>query len=100
MGEYVQSATQEDSLLATDGLRPSSKATRVQLSNGRPTIIDDPFTESNELIASYALLDVRSKEEAIERTRTFLELIGGGEIDLWRYTSSPISLDRRVHAPD
>ena len=53
---------------------------------------DGPFTEAKELIASYALLQVSSKEEAIERSEDFLKLIGGGEIEIWRvYEDSDFS---------
>jgi hypothetical protein len=84
MGQYVGAAMKEGWLVATEGLRPSANATRIQVSAGKPTVIDGPFTESKELVASYAILQVQSKQEAIERTRQFLELIGGGEIDLWQ----------------
>jgi len=47
-------------------------------------VTDGPFTESKELIASYALIQVGSKEEAIERTVQFLEVIGGGEVEIWQ----------------
>ena len=65
-------------LLDTQGLQPSSAATRVRLAEGRLTAADGPFTESKELI-SYALYDVRSKEDAIEWTNRFLKL----HRDLW-----------------
>jgi hypothetical protein len=84
MGGYIGQAMKAGWLIATEGLRPSSTATRVTVSSGKPTVIDGPFTESKELIASYAVLQVGSREEAVERTREFLELIGGGEVDLWQ----------------
>ncbi len=49
------------------GLKPSSKAVRVQFDDaGRPTVIDGPFAETKELIAGFAIIDVKSLEEAIE----------------------------------
>ena len=84
MGKYIEEAKNAGWLLATEGLHPSSKAARVSLSGGKRSVTDGPFTESKELIASYALLQVSSKEEAIERTWGFLEFIGGGEIELWQ----------------
>jgi hypothetical protein len=65
-------------LLDTEGLHPSSAGTRVTLAEGRLTAVDGPFTESKELI-SYALYDVRSKEDAVEWTNRFLKL----HRDLW-----------------
>jgi hypothetical protein len=84
MGTYIQQAMSGGWLIATEGLQSSAKASRVKLANGKRTITDGPFTESKELIASYALLKVSSKQEAIERTQNFLEIIGGGEVDLWQ----------------
>jgi hypothetical protein len=65
-------------LLDTQGLHPSSAGSRVSLAEGRLTAADGPFTESKELI-SYALYEVRSKEEAVEWTNRFLKL----HRDLW-----------------
>jgi hypothetical protein len=84
MGEYIEGARKAGWLLATDGLHPSSKAARIKLSGGERTVTDGPFTESKELIASYALIQVSSREEAIERSCEFLGLIGGGEIEIWQ----------------
>lgn len=84
MGKYIEEAMSAGWLLATEGLQSSAKAARVTLAGGTRTVTDGPFTESKELIASYALLQVSSKEEAIERTARFLDLIGGGEIDIWQ----------------
>jgi hypothetical protein len=53
-------------MLAAEGLHPSSKGARLQYEDGKVTVTDGPFTESKELIAGFWILDVRSKEEAIE----------------------------------
>ncbi len=82
MGTFVAEVTQAGVMLATDGLHPSSKGKRVRLSDGKTTVIDGPFTESKELIASYALFQVKTREEAIDWTRRFLEVLGGGECEL------------------
>jgi hypothetical protein len=84
MGKYIEEAMSAGWLLATEGLHPSAQAARIKLAGGKRAVTDGPFTESKELIASYALLQVGSKEEAIERTVGFLERIGGGEVDIWR----------------
>ncbi len=84
MGEYVAQAMKAGWLVATDGLQSSSKASTIRVADGKGTITDGPFTETKELIASYAILQVGSKQEAIERTTEFLNLIGGGEIDLYQ----------------
>ena len=66
MGTFLEDVTKAGVLLGTDGLHPSSRGARVRLANGKVTVTDGPFTESKELVASYALLQVKSKEEAIE----------------------------------
>jgi hypothetical protein len=68
-----EEATEAGVLLDTAGLLPSAAGARVTLAGGRLTVTDGPFTESKELI-SYALYEVRSKEEAVEWASRFMEL--------------------------
>ena len=82
MGTFMEEITKAGVLLATDGLQPSSKGARVRLSGGKVTVTDGPFTESKELIASYALFQVRSMDEAVEWTSRFLNVLGAGECEL------------------
>jgi hypothetical protein len=82
MGKFIEEVMKAGVLRATDGLQPSSKGKRVRLSKGKITVIDGPFTESKELIASYALFEVKSMAEAIEWTKRFLEVLGEGECEL------------------
>src|SRR5215203_726866 len=65
-------------LVDTQGLRAIAAGSRVSLTGGRLSAADGPFTESKELI-SYALYDVRSKEDAVEWTNRFLRL----HAELW-----------------
>jgi hypothetical protein len=71
-------ATEAGILLDTAGLLPSASGARVSLTSGAMTVTDGPFTESKEMI-SYALYEVRSKEEAIEWGSRFMKL----HRDLW-----------------
>ena len=73
-----EEATKAGALLDTAGLSPSVTGARVSLRAGALSVTDGPFTESKELI-SYALYDVRSKEEAVEWTNRFMKL----HRDLW-----------------
>jgi hypothetical protein len=82
MGKFMEAITKAGVLVASDGLQPSSQGARVRLSEGKVTVTDGPFTESKELIASYALLEVKSKEEAIEWTSRFLKVLGEGECEI------------------
>jgi len=82
MGKFVEEVRKAGVLVATDGLKPSSQGKRVRLSEGKVTVIDGPFTESKELIASYALFEVKSMDEAVEWTTRFLKVLGKGEGEL------------------
>jgi hypothetical protein len=66
MGKFNEEMVKAGVLLAAEGLKPSSKGARVKFSGNKRTVVDGPFTESKELIAGFWLLQVKSKEEAIE----------------------------------
>ena len=82
MGPFMEEITKAGVLLATAGLQPSSKGARVRLSAGNVTVIDGPFAETKEVIASYALLEAKSMAEAIQWTARFLEVLGEGECEI------------------
>ncbi len=79
MGKFVQEMTSAGVLLATGGL---DQGTHITSSGGKVTITDGPFTEAKEVIVSFALIDVRSKEEAIEMSKRFWKIAGDGEGDI------------------
>ena len=66
MGKFNEEPSKAGVLLAADGLQPSSKGARVRFSGSKRTVIDGPFAETKELIAGFWMLQVKSKEEAIE----------------------------------
>ena len=66
MGRYNEELVKAGVLLAGEGLHPSSKGARVSFSGGKRTVTDGPFTEAKELIAGFWLIQVKSKDEAIE----------------------------------
>lgn len=66
MGRYNEELVKAGVLLAGEGLHPSSRGARIKFTGGQPTVIDGPFSEAKELIAGFWLIDVKSKEEAIE----------------------------------
>jgi hypothetical protein len=66
MGTYNEELMKAGVLLDGAGLKPTSKGARVRFSSGKPTVIDGPFTEAKELIAGYWIIQVKSREEAIE----------------------------------
>jgi hypothetical protein len=82
VGKFMETITKAGVLIATGGLQPSSKGARVRVSEGEVTVTGGPFTESKELVASYALLEVKSMAEAVEWTTRFLKVLGGGECEI------------------
>jgi hypothetical protein len=66
MMEYNRSLQQAGVLLALDGLLPPSTGARISFSNGKATATDGPFSEAKEVIGGYWIIQVRSREEAIE----------------------------------
>lgn len=66
MGKFNEELVRAGVLLAGEGLQPSSKGARVRFSGSRRTVVDGPFPETKELVAGFWLLQVKSKEEAIE----------------------------------
>ncbi len=79
MATYHEELVKAGVLLDASGLQPTSKGWRIKYSGGRRTVIDGPFTEAKELIAGYTLIQVESKEEALEWTRRFPSPMGEGE---------------------
>jgi hypothetical protein len=77
MGKFVEELTAAGVLLSTGGLEPGG--VHVTSSGEEITVTDGPFTETKESVAGFALVEVRSKEEAIELTRRFRKIVGDGE---------------------
>jgi hypothetical protein len=82
VGQLIEEMAKAGVLIATDGLQPSSKGARVRIDGGRFTVTDGPFTETKELIAGYAIIQAKSKQEAIELAKRFLDVMGEGESEI------------------
>jgi hypothetical protein len=80
MAVFVDEMTKAGVLLATGGLDPNG--THVRAAEGVASFTDGPYAESKETIVSFALIEVRSKEEAIELSRRFWKVVGEGEGDI------------------
>jgi hypothetical protein len=89
MGKLVEEAMKSGELVATEGCLPSALGARVRRDGAKVTVTDGPFTESKELIAGFAILNVASKAEAIESARRFLSVVGGGECELRQICETP-----------
>jgi hypothetical protein len=99
MGVFLEEMTKAGVMLATNGLQPSAKGKRVKLANGKITVTDGPFTESKELVASYALFQVDTMEEAVMWTTRFLQVLGQGECEL-RPIFDPSDFSPEVFSPE
>jgi hypothetical protein len=82
MGKLVEEMTKAGVLLATEGCLPSIMGARVRRAGKKLTVTDGPFTEAKEVIGGFALLQAKSKAEAIELTKRFLNVAGDGECEL------------------
>lgn len=77
MGRFIEEMSKSGALLATGGLEPGG--TRIKSSGGKVTVTDGPFTEAKESVVGFALVEVRSREEAIELSTRFYSIVGDGE---------------------
>src|SRR5215218_8179126 len=84
MGRYNEELVKAGVLLAAEGLQPSSKGARVKFSGTKRTVVDGPFAETKELIAGFWMIQVKSKEEAIEWVKRCPNPMPGaeGEIEI------------------
>jgi len=71
MAKYHEELQKAGALLDASGLHASSKGWRIKYSSEKRTVIDGPFTEAKELVAGYTLIEVKSREEAMEWARRF-----------------------------
>jgi hypothetical protein len=74
MTKLGEEAAKSGTMLQSGGLSPLAKSTSVRLSRGQLTTIDGPFTESKEVVGGFAMFELKSKEEAIDGARKFMEL--------------------------
>ena len=78
MGSFIDHLADEGVLLATEGLKTSAHGARVKVTGGSRAVVDGPFTEAKELIAGFALVQVGSRDEAIDLAEKFLHIAGFG----------------------
>jgi hypothetical protein len=89
MGKLLDELTRNGQLISTAGLRPTAEGVRVRLQRGELLVTDGPFTEAKEVIGGYAILEAKSKQEAIELTKRFLKVHG----DEWNIECEVRQLD-------
>ena len=81
MGKLIEEMTKAGVLLATGGLGPNP--TQVISSGGKVTVTDGPFAEAKEAVVGFALVEAKSKEEAIEFSRRFWQVAGNGSGEIY-----------------
>jgi len=74
MGKFIEETTKSGNFVSGAGLQPSSAGARVKLKSGKITVLDGPFTESKEIVGGYAIIDAKTREEALAIARRFMEL--------------------------
>ena len=79
---YNQEMIDAGVMIEGAGLKRSARGARVSFSNGKPTVTDGPFAESKELVAGFSILEVKSKEEAIEWVKRWPPLDGHGNVQI------------------
>ena len=82
MGGFIEEVTKAGVLLAADGVLPTDKGALVRHTPTKTTVKDGPFTEAKEVVGGFAMLQVRSKEEAIEWATRFADLFGDLEVEV------------------
>jgi hypothetical protein len=79
MAAYHEELHKAGALLDGSGLQPSAKGWRIKYAGQKRTVIDGPFTEAKELVAGYTIIQVNSREEALEWSRRFPNPAGEGK---------------------
>jgi hypothetical protein len=74
MERIGQEAVKNGSMILSGGLAPTAQSNRVRLSGGKISVIDGPFTETKEVVGGFAIMDFKSKEEALEASKHFMDL--------------------------
>ena len=89
MGKLIEEMAKAGVLLSTEGCQASSKGARVRRSGDRVTVTDGPFTEAKEIVGGFAIVKAKSKAEAIEWAKRFLDLAGDGESEIRQMHDTP-----------
>jgi hypothetical protein len=74
MGKFIEEATKNGNFVSGAGLQPLAAGARVRLAKGKITMTDGPFAEAKEVVGGYAIMDFKTREEALVLARRFMEL--------------------------
>jgi hypothetical protein len=90
MGQLIEESMKEGWLIATEGVNFGATGVRVQKSAGGKVIVTDgPFAETKEVLGGYALLQAASREEVVQHTRRFLDVVGQGTCEIYQLYEMP-----------
>ncbi|HEY3991102.1 MAG TPA: YciI family protein [Acidobacteriaceae bacterium] len=82
MNKLIEESMKSGELVATGGLTPLQQGARVTQADGKVTITDGPYIESTEIIGGFAILELPTKEAAIESSKRFLKVAGDGHVTI------------------
>jgi len=82
MNKLIEESMKSGELIATGGLTPLQQGARIVQAAGKVSITDGPYIESTEIIGGFAILEVPSKEAAIESSKRFLKIAGDGQVTI------------------
>jgi hypothetical protein len=82
MMAYNEEMIRAGVMLGGDGLKPSSRGARIRFANGKPKVTDGPFAEAKELVAGFTIIQVASRDEALEWVKRWPVEDGDGEVEL------------------
>ena len=82
MSDYMEEMGKAGVLLSAEGFQPSSKGARVKFSQGKPKVTNGPFDKADKPVAGFCLIQVKSKDEAIDWAKRWPALDAGGEVEL------------------
>jgi hypothetical protein len=74
MGKLIEKSQKDGTLVITGGLAPTATAVRMRLENGQIRVLDGPYSEAKEVVGGFAILNLESREKAVEAAKDFLEL--------------------------
>jgi hypothetical protein len=74
MGKFIEETTKSGNFVGGAGLQPSSAGARVRIKSGAITVTDGPFVESKEIVGGYAIIEAKSRDEAMTLARRFMDL--------------------------
>ena len=82
MMAYNEEMIRAGVMLGGDGLKPSARGARIRFSKGTPKVTDGPFAEAKELVAGFTIIQVASREEALDWAKRWPAEDGDGEVEL------------------